>query len=180
MAEQGRPRAAAGRPTARPASRRSGSNRPAASARARAEAPGPAQGNTAWVRGAVLATILVLLAVTLLPTARSVIRQRSEIAALHEQISNQTTDVAALEAERARWNDPAYVEQQARERLKFVKPGERSYSVIDPDKAAPTIPAGALVAAPASRDGAPWYGQLWQSVQLADRPTAGMAPVSDK
>ncbi len=118
-----------------------------------------------------------MLLVTLVPTARSVIRQRSQIAQLHSTIAAQEADVAAQQAELDRWKDPAYVEQQARERLKFVKPGEKSYSVIDPSTQAPSLPAGASVAAPGSSGTLPWYGALWQSVQLADQPTAGMEPV---
>ena len=41
--------------------------------------------------------------------------------------------VEELQKEQARWSDNAYVEQQARERLKFVKIGDRSYTVIDGD-----------------------------------------------
>jgi hypothetical protein len=26
-----------------------------------------------------------------------------------------------------------------------------------------------------ANDAAPWYGKVWQSVQIADRPTAGLA-----
>jgi cell division protein FtsB len=132
------------------------------------------------VRGAILMTILVVLAVTLAPTARSLLRQRGEIAALEEKVVQQQQSVTDLQREQARWADPAYVEQQARERLKFVKVGDRSYSVIDPATEAPKPPTTAVVAAPRADANAPWYGQLWQSVQLADRPSAGMAPVPDK
>ena len=67
---------------------------------------------------------------------------------------------------------------QARDRLKFVKVGDRSYTVIDPQEAARPPVSGASVAAPQADGDAPWYGQIWQSVQLADRPTAGMLPVT--
>ncbi len=107
-------------------------------------------------------TIVVVLLVALVPTARSLLRQRAEIAALTDKVAAQELTVAALQAEQDRWKDPAYVEQQARERLKFVKVGDRSYTVIDPADA------------PAARGDAPWYGQVWQSVTLADKPTAGM------
>ncbi|MDQ2758355.1 MAG: septum formation initiator family protein, partial [Actinomycetota bacterium] len=141
-------------------------------------APAEPRQSTAWVRGAILASILVMLAVTIVPTARSVIRQRSQISALQDTISAQQADVTQRQAELARWNDPAYVEQQARERLKFVRPGERSYGVIDPPGDKATVPSGTTVAAPQSSSNRPWYGQMWQSVQLADRPSAGMAPVA--
>jgi len=132
------------------------------------------------VRGAILATIIVVLAVTLAPTARSLLRQRGDLAALQDKVVQQQQSVADLRREQARWADPAYVEQQARERLKFVKVGDRSYSVIDPVTERPKPPASAVVAAPKADANAPWYGQVWQSVRLADQPSAGMAPVHDK
>ena len=131
------------------------------------------------MRGAVLASVLVMLAVTLLPTARSLIRQRGEIAALQDKVVQQDQNVGVLRTEEARWKDPAYVEQQARERLKFVKVGDRSYTVIDDTKQAGAVPLNA-VAAPAADSNSPWYGKLWQSVQLADQPAAGLAPVAPK
>jgi hypothetical protein len=38
--------------------------------------------------------------------------------------------VSSLQSQVARWNDPAYIEAQARNRLLFVLPGEYSYLVI--------------------------------------------------
>ncbi len=163
----------------RPSTPRAGSSRPGLSARART-ATADERSSGSWVRGAVLASIVVMLAVALFPTARSLIRQRGEIAALQDKVVQQDKSVSDLQREQERWNDPAYVEQQARERLKFVKVGDRSYSVIDGSKQTPKAPAGAVVAAPSANSDAPWYGQLWQSVRLADQPTAGMAPVPDK
>jgi cell division protein FtsB len=133
-----------------------------------------------WVRGAILVTILVVLAVTLAPTARSLLRQRSDLSALQGKVVAQQQSVEDLKREQARWADPAYVEQQARERLKFVKVGDRSYSVIDPATELPKPPSTAVVAAPKADVNAPWYGQVWQSVRLADQPSAGMAPVPDR
>ncbi len=163
----------------RPAAPRVGSSRPGSSARSRTVPPEQRTSN-AWVRGAVLASILVMLAVTLLPTARSLIRQRGEIAALQDKVVQQDQNVGVLRTEEARWKDPAYVEQQARERLKFVKVGDRSYTVIDGTKQAGAIPPAAVVAAPVADSNSPWYGRLWQSVQLADQPAAGLAAVPSK
>lgn len=172
-----RPRA--GGPT-RSASGRTPASRPAPASRGRTAAGPPERTSKAWVRGAVLVTILVVLAVTLAPTARSLLRQRGDLAALQEKVVQQQQSVTDLQREQARWADPAYVEQQARERLKFVKVGDRSYSVIDPATELPKPPASAVVAAPKADANAPWYGQVWQSMRLADQPSAGMAPVPDK
>ena len=64
-------------------------------------------------------------------TVAAYVNQRGDIAALQDKVAPQQHDVAALQAEQEQWRDPAYVEQQARQRLKFVKPGERSYTVLD-------------------------------------------------
>lgn len=174
------PRARTSGPS-RPAPSRIPASRPGSASRGRSTAPPPPERSTSlWVRGTILATILVVLAVTLAPTARSLLRQRGEISALQEKVVQQQQSVEDLQREQARWADPAYVEQQARERLKFVKVGDRSYSVIDPAQGAPKPPESAVVATPEADANAPWYGQLWQSVRLADQPSAGMAPVPDR
>lgn len=112
-----------------------------------------------------------MLAITLIPTLRSTLSQRGEINEARDRIAQQRGRVAALRQEQQRWTDPAYVEQQARERLKFVRVGEKSYTVID-GETAPDLTGGARIAAPsqATAAGIPWYGELWQSVVIADTP----------
>ena len=121
-----------------------------------------------------------MLAVTLMPTVRSTLSQQSEINALRNDLGQKRATVAAMQQQQRQWNDPAFIEQQARERLKFVRVGETSYTVIDPQT--PPAPSGDLkIAAPAtvSTFAGPWYGQLWQSMVIADTPTkvAVKAPV---
>jgi cell division protein FtsB len=118
----------------------------------------------------VLVAILAFLSVLLGSTVAAYLGQRSDIAALEDKVAEQVQDVAALEAERERWRDPAYVEQQARERLKFVKPGERSYTVLDPVPATGTTDPVPEVAMP-DRDLA-WYATVWESTRTADAPGA--------
>jgi cell division protein FtsB len=125
---------------------------------------------------AILASIFVMLAVTLVPTLRSTLNQRSQINALRSQLAQQGETVAALQQEQRQWSDPAYIEQQARERLKFVRVGETSYTVIDAE-AAPADTGGPKIAAPAraATANSPWYGQLWQSMVIADTSTKAPA-----
>ena len=121
-------------------------------------------------RGAVLLSIVAFLMVLLGSTVAAYVGQQGDISALKDKVAAQEQDVAALQAEQQRWRDPAYVEQQARQRLKFVKPGERSYTVLDaepatgtkdpvPDLAAPDVPLA-------------WYATVWQSTRTADVPGA--------
>jgi hypothetical protein len=113
----------------------------------------------------------VLLAVALIPALRSTLSQQGQINGLRDRIAQQRQTVAALQQEQQKWSDPAYVEQQARERLKFVRVGERSFTVID-GETAPDLSGGAQIATPAKTSAAniPWYGQLWQSMVIADTP----------
>ncbi len=116
-----------------------------------------------------------MLAVAIVPTVRSLVRQNSEIAAMRETVAEQERAVEALRAEQARWADPAYVEAQARARLKFVRIGDRSYTVIDPLAESLTTGGAPVVAAESVSSSAPWYSQMWQSVMVADQPSAGVS-----
>jgi cell division protein FtsB len=131
------------------------------------------------VRGAILLTIIVMLSVTLVPTLRSLIQQRGDTSALQDRVAQQQQSVADLTREAALWKDPAYIELQARERLKFVRVGDHAYTVIDasPNDASAGAAERPVVAAPLANVSAPWYGKVWQSVQIADRPTAGVAAI---
>ncbi|WP_460628595.1 FtsB family cell division protein [Intrasporangium mesophilum] len=121
--------------------------------------------------------ILVMLAVTLLPTLRSLIQQRSDTAALQDKVAQQRQSVQDLQRQAALWRDPAYIEVQARERLKFVRVGDRAYTVINPttDDANAAAASRPVVAAPLANASSPWYGKVWQSIQIADRPAAGIS-----
>jgi cell division protein FtsB len=171
-------KATAGRPGAKAAASRAaakaGPLRQAAAARAARDG----RGVRSLRRILVLASIVVLLAITLVPTLRSYLHQQGEIEAMRERVASQRLTVEELQKEQARWSDNAYVEQQARERLKFVKVGDRSYTVIDGDPAV-RQPAPGVAAAPKSTQDHPWYGQLWESAKVADSgPAAAVrAPV---
>lgn len=112
-----------------------------------------------------------MLAITLIPALRSTLSQRAQIDALRDQIAGQRQTVAALQQEQRQWADPAYVEQQARERLKLVRVGEKSFTVIEAP-AAPVLPQGTKIAGLATdaATSGPWYGQLWKSMVIADTP----------
>jgi cell division protein FtsB len=122
-------------------------------------------------RAAVLAVVLCALVLSLTYPVRSYFAQRAEIRDLERAKSVAQARVAALEAREARWKDPAYVEAQARARLRYVRPGETSYIVIAPTPtAAPTTPARRKGAAADQ----PWYERVWETVEVAgEEPTAG-------
>ena len=179
MATSGRTRGPASRPPRRPAGGRSRSSTrvagvPASAAVARTGWRGRltvAARDRRTRRGLVLVSILAFLMVLLGSTVAAYVGQRQDIVALRDKVASQEQDVADLRAERERWRDPAYVEQLARQRLKFVKPGERSYTVLDPEPSGATVdPVPTVVdeKAPAL----PWYATVWKSTQTADAPAA--------
>ncbi len=160
----------------RPGTRPPVTARPARPSRAAAPRPTPlwrgllpdAAGNRRIVRATVLTTLVALLAVLLVPTVRAYLGQRGEIASLNQQVASQERSVAALRAQQQRWKDPAYVEQQARQRLKFVKVGEKAYTVIDAQPQTADVPV--IEAASGVPDNLPWYRAVWGSVHAADVP----------
>jgi len=97
------------------------------------------------------------------------VAQRGQIASLQSQTRDQEHRVAALKREQQRWQDPAYVEQQARLRLHYAMPGEKTYVVLGKPKkhhkAATVAPAEPALTGP-------WYSRLWQSVQEAGKGTS--------
>jgi cell division protein FtsB len=74
--------------------------------------------------------LVVLGVIVLAPSLKLLIQQRAEIANLQKSVAAQRHDVSSLRGEVARWEDPAYIEAQARNRLLFVFPGEYSFLVI--------------------------------------------------
>jgi hypothetical protein len=80
--------------------------------------------------------------------------------------------VSDLSDDLARWDDPAYVVAQARERLGYVFPGETPYRVVDPEVVAtePNDVSGAIET-PVTTVLAPWYSTLWDSIEQAGNPS---------
>lgn len=124
---------------------------------------------TLTARAAVLAVALASVALALALPFKIWLGQRGEISALQAQTRAQENHVAALQHQQQQWQDPAYVEQQARERLHYVKPGEKAYIVLSKPKPKAAASAKTPVTVPALQG--PWYSRLWQTVQLAGSST---------
>jgi cell division protein FtsB len=87
----------------------------------------------------IMLSLVVLGAWVLVPTLGTYLDQRQKIAALENSVQVSTEQIADLEQERERWEDPAYITTQARERLYYVKPGEVVY-LVDNDLDPAAIP----------------------------------------
>ena len=129
---------------------------------------------------AILVVVLAVLVVSYASSMRAYLQQRSHINDLRAQIDSSERDIKAMEREKRRWQDDAYVETQARERLLWVLPGETSYQVIDRDgkplerSDELTDPSSVARQAPE-----PWWGKVNGTLEAADHPKKKAAPATN-
>lgn len=144
---------------------RSGSGVPRVAAK-RIRAPRPRQLSG---RTTALTVVLVALIVAYAFPMRVYLGQQAEINRLVAAQEQQRQRIAALTESLSKWEDDDYVIAQARWRLKYVRPGEVAYIVLD-DQA-----PGAAGGSGAAGVG-PWYRQIWSNIQAADQPLPGDVP----
>lgn len=125
----------------------------------------PRRGGRLTGRSAILAVVVCLLVLTLAYPTQKYLSQRSQIAQIQQAQAAQKQRIAQLAQQKARWNDPAYVKAQARQRLQYVEPGDSTFVVVGGDQSA--TPGGAPVNG--TPNAGPWYGKLAGSLAGADR-----------
>lgn len=134
-------------------------------------------------RVAILLLVITLAVAVALPSVRAYLNQQETLGELRAEAQAGREEVDDLTAEVARWDDPAYVVAQARERLTFVFPGETPYRVVDAEVVdGPADGSPAAERQPAAMAGAPWYDRLWGSVidagERSDRARAVPEPAA--
>lgn len=122
-------------------------------------------------RAVVLSLVIGVVALTLAMPLRTYFSQHTEFSQLEESNAQLRDQVADYQQKVNEQNDPAYIEAQARERLKLVKPNETPFVMLYPDEAAKS----AAREREAAHEANPWYGNLWQSVST---PPGAEAPGS--
>ncbi|WP_225219688.1 FtsB family cell division protein [Arthrobacter gallicola] len=112
--------------------------------------------------GRLLALGIVMFVITVLlaPSVRTYLQQRSEIAALQAEIVHAEQAGEELQETLNRWEDPAYIKAQARERIFLVMPGETRYLVKGED-GVEEVEEQAAAEAPQDLE---WVDALWDSV----------------
>lgn len=109
-------------------------------------------------RTLVLVAVFLAMALMLALPVRSWLTQRSQLDELQSQIDAAYGRVAVLQETQRQWQDPAFIEAQARLRLNMVRPGEMGM-IVD-DQSSSQAPTGD--APPAT-----WYDRLWRSTDSA-------------
>ncbi len=120
-------------------------------------------------RAAVLVLVVVALMVSYASSLRAYLDQRAHIAALEERIQRSERNIEALEEEKERWKDPAYVISQARARFAFGFPGEVGYQVLD-EEGEPLDPQATLADPEPVDDHPEWWQTTLASIDAAAFP----------
>jgi cell division protein FtsB len=119
-------------------------------------------------RALVLAGVVVLLVVVLAaPLHRFLSAHNAEGQATSEQKQDQQ-QLAQLQKQAAQWQNPAYIEQQARARLQYALPGDTVYGVITPNTTPKLNDSAPAASGPTKVPGSTWNQRLWGSVESAD------------
>jgi cell division protein FtsB len=122
-----------------------------------------------WARLTGRAVVLILVAAALVMSLafpiREFLAQRSAIAAAEKQVAQLESRVVNLQEQSQRWRDDAFVEEQARERLHYVFPGEKGLVLLSPEDVEDARNPEIRVATDPE---VAWYDALWGSVQEAD------------
>jgi cell division protein FtsB len=127
-----------------------------------ASRPRPAERPRFTGRAAVLVVVVCAVALSLAYPVREYIAQRRQIDQLMAQQQQITTQLGRLRAVQREISSPAYVEQQARDRLHMCLPSQTCYTIVG-GQPPPRRAAASRVTV------TPWYQRLWTSVQQADR-----------
>jgi cell division protein FtsB len=122
-------------------------------------------------RAAILLVVFAVLVISYASSMRAYLQQRDQINGLKQQIATSKASIAEAEREKQRWQDPAYIEAQARKRFGWVLPGETSYQVLDANGNPLTDPSSIGQAKPKA-----WWSKAYSSLEAADHPAKKITP----
>jgi hypothetical protein len=113
--------------------------------------------------------VLLVLVISYASSLRAWLSQRDDIAAARAELVETNRRVQDLQTGIERWKDPAYVRNQARQRLGFVLPGEVGYNVLgaDGEPIGSELSLDEPVVEPKEEVETDWYSSVWGSVQEA-------------
>lgn len=124
----------------------------------------------------LIVMVLFLIVTTAIPL-KNYLDQRSRINDLQSSQDANAQRIKELQNQVERWQDPAYVKAQARNRLHYVMPNEVGYIVLEADEAQAVIQnlIDEIGVRPA------WYRTLWSSMHdAADTAPPLLEDVGDR
>jgi cell division protein FtsB len=124
-----------------------------------------AGGLTLTTRAALLGLALCAVVLTLVYPLREYLSQHRQVNQVAAQVAKDRATVAEMKTSGKRDADPAYIEQQARTRLHFQRPGDLVFQLTPPPPAKVTKQQAGAVTTPVlpGHTAQPWYTQLYRS-----------------
>lgn len=123
-------------------------------------------------RAMMIIVVAAVMVISYASSLRAYIQQRNDINALQTEIAERKEHIKKLEEQTRRWEDPAYVQQQARERFGYVMPGETAYVALDENgeriQTEPELTDPGKVGS--AEQPKAWWDDAWGSVLLAGDP----------
>lgn len=117
--------------------------------------------------------LIILCLVVLAPSLKIYIDQQQKIAGIEAANAQANATIATLKGDKAQWDDPAYIEAQARSRLDYVFPGDFSYLVKENGAPVTTTANGAPISKKIQTTQVDWVSSMLSSVftaGLTDQP----------
>lgn len=110
---------------------------------------------------AVIGVVVLLILATVYVPLKNYFDGRTEIARLEESIAAKQVEREGLVAEIERYEDEAFIEQEARRRLGVIEPGETAWRIVD----GRMVPEGQMTTSSDDEEVQPeWYEVLWDSI----------------
>ncbi len=121
-------------------------------------------------RSMMITAMALFLVVVLASPLQTYLNRRDSVAASEQQQQQLKQAVAQLQQQTAQWDDPAYVEREARIRLQYVRPGDTLYTVLNADGSPRTESDATTSVTSVKKAGhaGTWNETLWGSVKNAD------------
>ena len=124
-----------------------------------------AGGLTLTTRAALLGLALCAVVLTLAYPLRAYLSEHRQVNELAAQVAKDRATVAQMKKSGQQVVDPAYIEQQARLRLHYQRPGDLVFQLPAPPPAKVTKQQAGAVTTPVlpGHSTKPWYTQLYSS-----------------
>jgi cell division protein FtsB len=119
-------------------------------------------------RALVLGAVIIFLVVILAAPLHRYLSSHGAVEQARQERRDNQAQLAKVQQQLARLDDPAYVEQQARTRLQYALPGDTVYVVVHPGEKSDLGGTAKHDTVPVRVPGGTWNQRLWGSVVTAD------------
>lgn len=117
---------------------------------------------------AVIVTLSIIFLITIALPLKNFFQQRNEITRVQASIAQQEQKKEELQTEIEKYHSKAYLEEQARNRLGVIAPGETAFRIVDPAMQENNRVTSDKADVEKREN---WYETLWTSISEEDAAT---------